>query len=262
MTIPYDRWHKAIQVRASRRKYSPYPISKSELDALEATIAAQRMGCPQARVVVLEEGFSNVVTNILGSYGLITGASSFAVVIVEGKDQKAQIHGGYLGEALILEATALGLDTCWIGGFFDRQKASAYVALGSDEQIVAITPLGHALEKLTITERVMKGMAKSGTRKPLSKLCIKGDHEQSPLWIQAALKDAQLAPSAMNRQPWRFEVTNDDIVMGSALEHSKVGPSPYLDCGIALLHLMVGAGSAQKAANYELLPSPGVARVF
>ncbi|HHY93759.1 MAG TPA: nitroreductase, partial [Firmicutes bacterium] len=37
---------------------------------------------------------------------------------------------GYTGEAVVLEATALGLATCWVGGFFRPEVAARLLGVG------------------------------------------------------------------------------------------------------------------------------------
>jgi hypothetical protein len=65
----------------------------------------------------------------------------------------------------------------------------------------------------------------------------------------------------MNRQPWRFQVDRDSITVSA---DSAVNPtmvvSKRLDCGIAMLHIEIGALSAGVKGGWELLKSPEVAR--
>jgi len=55
------------------------------------------------------------------------------------------------------------------------------------------------------------------------------------------VETARLAPSAINRQPWRFRLDGDSLVIAqdNAFETPKV--TKRLDCGIAMLHAHLGA---------------------
>jgi len=201
---------------------------------------------------------------IIGSYGLITGASSYAIITGKtSKDNfKANIHAGVVGEGLILEATSLGLNTCWMGGFFDRKEVQSEVEIEEDEEILAITPLGNAKDSLTITERLAKLASGSRKRKSLSELCDEDFSDKTKRWMKRAVKLARLAPSAMNRQPWRFGTNGEELIFRSAIQKNKQSVSPYLDCGIALLHLLVGAGIEGVDVKIEYGVPPVIATFY
>ena len=54
-------------------------------------------------------------------------------------------------EGVILEATALGLNTCWVGGFYRRDGVLKQVNLEGAERILGITPIGYSKDE---TDRV------------------------------------------------------------------------------------------------------------
>lgn len=154
----------------------------------------------------------------------------------------ANQHAGYTGEGVILEAAAAGLATCWIGGFFRRDRANGLVALGSKERILAVSPLGRAARALGPTDTVFRTLAHSASRKPLESIAL-GDTGSWPEWAKAAVQCARVAPSAMNRQPWRFSFRDGTLAVArdSAREAPRV--TKALDCGIAMLHAELGAYS-------------------
>ncbi len=261
--MPYKRWKKAVHRRSSRRKYYPEPIEKEARDILENSVKVLKKEFPLSRVIIKQKGFSEVSKNIIGSYGLITGASSYAIITGKTSEDnfKANIHAGVVGEGLILEATSFGLNTCWMGGFFDRKEVSSEVEIEDDEEILAITPLGEAKDSLTITERLAKLASGSRKRKPLSELCDEDFSHKAKRWMKRAVKLARLAPSAMNRQPWRFVTNGEELKLVSAIQKKKQSVSPYLDCGIALIHLLVGAGVGGVNIDLEYGEPPEVATI-
>jgi len=62
-------------------------------------------------------------------YGRILGAPHFIVAISEVTAGYME-NMGFRMEQMILYATALGLGTCWMGGFYSRQKVGHLVGLG------------------------------------------------------------------------------------------------------------------------------------
>ncbi len=153
------------------------------------------------------------------------------------------------------------MNTCWIGGFFDRKEVSSEVETEEDEEILAITPVGEAKDSLTITERLAKLASGSKKRKSLSELCDEDFSDKAKRWAKRSVKLARLAPSAMNRQPWRFEFEGKKLKLTSAIQKKKQSVSPYLDCGIALLHLLVGASCEGIEVVLEYGEPPEVATI-
>jgi len=284
--LPYDKWYKAIESRVSRRRYQDTPLTQQELDELKEDIALLEKQLSCSRIVFSQTGFSQAVKTLLGSYGLVTGASSFAAIVADTQADSftANVEAGMLGEALILAATARGWDTCWIGGLLEKAEIRENLELGDKEEVLAITPLGRALDDPTLTEKLFKKMIGSRSRKPLEELVEKYQPECYPDWVNTALESARLAPSGANQQPWRFEVYPDagKLILRADRKNDRNSVSLYLDCGIALLHLLLGAeislrrqrsdwndedadlkaSRKEKRPSYLLLEPPAVAEIF
>jgi hypothetical protein len=198
---------------------------------------------------------------VLGSYGKVTGSPHVLCVIADETSPTAQHHAGYVGEAAVLEATALGLNTCWIGGFFDQDKAARMVRLSANEDVVAVSPVGVASENLSGAERAMRKLSSAHKRKSLTSLAS-DDITQWPAWALAALECARIAPSAVNRQPWCFHMEDGALVISrdSPVELPRV--TKALDCGIAMLHAELGAFSAGVLGGWEDLESKSILARF
>lgn len=193
-------------------------------------------------MVVISEPSSDVFTGIVGGYGKIRGAAHVIAVIADESHSTSHAHAGYLGEAAILEATALGLDTCWVGGFFDLRKVDRMIDTSPGERVVCVSPVGFAHDAYSGTERVMRGMAAAHRRKPLE--TIAAGVTEWPPWARSAAECVRIAPSAVNRQPWRLRLDDGALIVSrdSNLETPKV--TKALDCGIAMLHAELGALAA------------------
>ena len=74
------------------------------------------------------------------------------------------------------------------------------------------------------------------------------------------MEAARLAPSAVNRQPWRFYMEPNGITVSVDSSLVEWGISKRLDCGIAMLHIEVAALDCGVKGKWELLGAPQVAR--
>ena len=60
---------------------------------------------------------------------------------------------GYYGERLVLEAQALGLNTCWVGLTYSKQ--AEHLTIGKDEKLVCVIALGYGATQ-GVTHRIMR----------------------------------------------------------------------------------------------------------
>jgi nitroreductase len=246
------RWFAAISERTSRRAYASPP---SETDLAElAAVATAFTPFEDARAILVPLAPPNLFSGIIGSYGRVSGPCAAIVFLVGPASPAADTHLGYTGEALVLEAQARGLGTCWMSGTFSRAVARTLPGVRSDEAVRAVSPLGVPLEDYTGVERLVYGKGRPRSRKPLD--AIAPGVGSWPEWAAAGVRAAQVAPSAVNRQPWLFRYDDDSIVVAT---RGGVGTA-RLDCGIAMLHFELGARSEGSDGAWEPLPGDDVAR--
>ncbi len=201
-----------------------------------------------------------VFKGAIGNYGKIKGATSFIAFIGDSTDPHEQERVGYTGEGIILEATSLNVGTCWVGGFFRPEVAGSLVGIGPNEKVLAVTPVGCVDEEWSLEEKIMTGFGVTHHRKSLKELTTGLEETVWPRWVRAALEAARLAPSAVNRQPWRFDVRYDSITVSTDNLINTYRISKRLDCGIAMLHIEVAAGKYGIQGEWEFLEAPKVAR--
>lgn len=261
MEIPFARWHAAIPLRRSRRRYDSIPLEQGQLAQLQ-TVCGEFRPYPQARAELLTESPDEVLRGIVASYGKVKGAQALIAFIGDIDDPYVNEKVGYTGEGIILEATAMGLGTCWVGGsmFFRRGLAESIVGAGEKERVFAVTPVGYAARGVSFAERAQTAFGLAHRRKPLAELVTGPDEKEWPDWIKAALEAARLAPSAVNRQPWRFYVEPKSITVSVDSSLIEWGISKRLDCGIAMLHIEVAALDCGAKGKWELLGAPQVAK--
>jgi hypothetical protein len=262
MEIPFSRWYPAIEVRRSRRNYDiTMPVESVALTALEAVCKDFRP-FSGARAELITEHADDVFKGVIGSFGKIKNSSIAIAFIGDMTDVNVQEKVGYVGEGIILEATALKLATCWVAGFFKPQVVSLLTKIQDNERVLAVTPVGHAVEAETFEEKIVTGFGRTHIRKPLSVLATGLEQNRWPDWIKSALVAARLAPSAVNRQPWGFHVMDDSITVSVRTSGLDFNVSKRLDCGIAMLHIEVAALGSGVKGKWEFFNGSKVARFY
>lgn len=157
---------------------------------------------------------------------------------------------GYSFEAFVLYAQSLDLGTVWLGGTMNRAVFEDAMELGDDEMMPCATPIGSVAKKMSVRETMMRKAIKADERLPFEELFFDGTFDR-PLSKEKAgnlavpLEMVRLAPSAVNKQPWRVLV--EENAMHFYLKRSKgMGKEGKLDIqmvdmGIALCHFALTA---------------------
>ena len=259
MEIPFSRWYEAIWIRRSRRLFNSRLIDSNTGERLH-NVCKEFNPFSGVRAVFVNRPPDKVFKGIVLHYGKIRGAP--AIIAFIGDMNTPHIHEklGYVGEGIVLEATAMNLGTCWVGVSFRPELISSFITIKKNEKILAVTPVGYTREKWSLEERIMTGFGRTHKREPLENLLAGGREESWPEWIKPALEAARVAPSAVNRQPWRFTVKSDSITVSVNNLRDTLNISKRLDCGIAMLHIEVASLQSGMNGAWEFLDSPHVAR--
>jgi len=255
-----ENLYKAVFTRRSRRQFNGMNLPAETAEKLMQFTAELNERIQGARVVMVTQNPDKAFKGVIGAYGKVKGAPAYAAFIGDMKDARVQEKTGIIGEYFILEATSLGLATCWVGGFFNRSSVREHVGLEKNEEVLAITPIGFADENYTLEEKIMSGFAKTHKRKNMEELLLAVPEGPIPQWINNALEVARLAPSALNRQPWRFSVEGETIKISLDSEKDPFHVSKRLDFGIAMAHIEIAAGNAGIEGCWEYLTGRDVAR--
>lgn len=145
------------------------------------------------------------------------------------------VEYGYRGEQSVLRFTAEGWGTCWYG--------MAHMP-GSPCSIVFGKPGTPG-----VRTAVLGVLSRGHTRKSLEQLVTGGIPADSSPLVRTVVESARLAPSAMNRQTWTFEVASDTRVV------IRGGIGRFPDLGICLANAMVTARQLAGAATVIRLDS-------
>ncbi len=204
---------QAVGKRRSVRTFTGAPLADDDRSMLEKLVSLPLL-------TGREEAF--------GTYGVVRNAACF-IAVPTGSDATETRRNAARAELIVLWLTSKGYGTCWLGSTFHNvpgpKKLAALIAVGVP------APKAHLLSRLT------SALARSTTRAPFAKLF---ETEQGSAF-EAALQLVRLAPSALNRQPWRA-VQRGRIVRFYTASADLMGE---LDMGIALSHFELGAPAGE-----------------
>lgn len=258
--VPSRKWYDATFIRRSRRKFDSRPLPAEAAACLEKA-CADFAPYGAARAVFVNHSPDAVFRGAIGPYGKVKGAAGFIAFIGNTEDRFVNEKLGYTGEGIVLEATAIGLATCWVAGLFRTAEAASLTGAGPEEKVFAVTPVGFAPPDFTYEEIMMTGFGRAHRRKPLSELVSGLDEKDWPAGLKPALECARSAPSAINRQPWRFHIEKSAVTVSvNSRIGLEFGISKRLDCGIAMLHLEIALAAQGLEGKWEFLEPPQVAR--
>lgn len=228
------KWYDAAKHRVSVRRYTG-GIDKNTFYELKDF--ASQLCNDEARIELRAKG--GVLENpfLLSFFGGVEGTNCFAAVIIKNDND---YMGGYLGEAFVLECTSRGIGTCWLGATYKRRAAKQYIQLGNGEKLIAVIAFGKMDE---VPKAPVKKTAEQLTG--LSSDVLKA----LPEWQQEAVRITKLAPSARNKQPWEIEIDENSVALYTNSSNFGYGD---LDCGIAMLHLELGAAKFGIAGEWKL----------
>ena len=157
---------------------------------------------------------------------------------------------GYEFEKIVLYAQSLGIGTTWIAGTMNRGAFEKAMALESDEVMPCVSPLGYPARKMSLRETLMRKGVRADSRLDFNELFFDGSFDR-PLAAQSAgrLSDAleavRLAPSAVNKQPWRIVISDGNVHFYEKPGKGYVSDDGWdiqkIDMGIALCHFELGA---------------------
>lgn len=168
--------------------------------------------------------------------------------IKKGKD--ACVAFGYSFEQFILYVHSLGLGSVWLGGTMNRSAYEKAMHLKADEMMPCATPIGYIASKMSVRETMMRKAVKANERLSFEELFYDESFDTSLSKAKAnvllePLEMVRLAPSAVNKQPWRVLVQDHQVHFylkrSRGFGHEGSLDMQMIDMGIALCHFELTA---------------------
>lgn len=206
-----------MKERHSVRQYTDKKIEKEKREVLNALIAKINQKAGLHIQIIYDE--PKCFNSMMAHYGKFDGVNNYIALVRE--KSKPDEALGYYGEQIVLKAQELGLNTCWVAMTHGKSKAQ----IDKGEKLICLISLGYG-----------KTAGAAHKSKKLSEVC--NYKKDMPEWFLSGMEAALLAPTAMNRQKFYFELLPDNsikITCGKGL-YTK------LDLGIVKYHFEVVSG--------------------
>lgn len=239
MTYKMDEIN-AIKIRISRRQFDGQSLSKELMSHLNEKIVAYNH--ESGLSIQLIEDAGRAFNGLRKSYGLFSGVKSLIVLKGATSDIYLKEKCGYFGERLVLEATRLGLGTCWVAGTFD--KTEPIFKCDESESLICIIPIGISPSEATTKEKIIRSLSHRKS-KPFERFINNRDLTELPDWMSAGIKSIMLAPSAVNSQPVYLELREGTL----SIHTPDKKATDLVDLGIAKLHFELAAGGSFPRGN-------------
>ena len=256
-----DNIAKLVRDRRSVRTYEVRPLSSEDMDKLSSFM--ERVENPYGIPVefkLLDGKKQKLKCPVISGTDRFIGARATRAPHMEEAV-------GYSFETLVLYAQSLGLGTVWVGGTMDRAAFERAMDLAENERMPCMSPIGYPAQKMSVKESLMRKGVRANSRDPFVTLFYDGAFN-TPLTPDKAGRLAQplelvrLAPSAVNKQPWRVVVKENAAHF--YLKHAKgfvsdaVGDMQKIDLGIALCHFALAAEENGLDLQFSI-SDPGIA---
>jgi len=175
------KFDDVIQVRKSVRRYADRPVEQEKITkCLEAAKLAPSWENKQCwRFIVVRD--KEVIAKLAKGFNFWAKSAPVFIVACGDPKQSGTRHGQnyYLvdvaiaTEHLVLEAANLGLGTCWLG-FFDEKEIKELLEIPKEIRVVALTPLGYPHPSEGVWGKVVKMAVGSKKRKNLGEIAYDG----------------------------------------------------------------------------------------
>ena len=243
---------EAVRARKSVRCYTGVPLGEAHLEKIAAFIRG--LSPAFGGLARLEMVRGRPETEKLGTYGSLRGARDFIMLIHDGAPL-SRLSAGHMLEEAVLFCTGLGLGTVWMALF--GKNFAKKTLLGPEEKLTHIAAVGYPDPEASprLLPRLASTLIKPRTRKAFGEIFFL-EAWGRPLPLEAAgeyrqpLEMLRLAPSALNRQPWRVIRRDKDLHF-----YRTGNSSADMDLGIALCHFALTCRELGIEGQFETLLS-------
>lgn len=260
-----------IENKTSVREYLDKKISEKEQAELKSFFdTGNRLDSAiKLEIVLLEkEQVYQKLAGYAGYHGIMLAAPLYALVLSEKKEHFIE-NVGFIGEQLCLKAFSMGIGSCFIT-FPDSDGVLSKLSIQTDKEVAALIALGYGKKQKNLlfhTTKVGGNYAKTeffkqekgtdihfsvedyvykqrwGEKASLQELSDRG--------ILDAFRCAISAPSTLNRQPWRFLLDGEKVVL--VIERDSIASSyeEKMDIGIVMYYFKAAAEESLFSLQWD-----------
>ena len=150
-------------------------------------------------------------------------------------DKNAYIFGGYYLEKINVQVQGMEFGTCWISLYTTDNEVKKEAFSDSYKNIISILSLGYEVGQTVFENEIYS------SRLELEEYVFLNSFEKpaeisflSSRGLSDIFYHVKYAPSALNRQPWRYLIKDNRILL--YIENFE-NETDYLDSGVAMFYL-------------------------
>ncbi len=263
-----------IKNKHSVRNFNGKEISHASLQELKTKIAALHGLSDNIETEIVFKN-NNALYQELSGYagynGVMVNAPHYIVLLSEKKEFYLE-NSGYLGEAICLTAFDMGIDSCWIT-FKSSDTVKERLNLRTSKEVSGLLALGYHKKVLP----GFSGKVKTGGNYSNADIRLKREISDSDVAIEDivyidtwgnttttgdlkargiydAVLSAALSPSTLNRQPWRFIIDREKIILTVRQEKTVNPYEEAIDAGIVMLYFQSVISQTLFSLQWNLEP--------
>lgn len=231
--------YEAIFQRSSVRKFQMKPIEAKIMEQLNHYIQSVTALHPEAsyRIAVVEaDGETKTIK------GRFQVEAPYYLVFSAKEHPFAAKNAGFIMEQIVLYLVTKGIATCYLGDFKMQAKSENYRTM----IVAAFGYPGSTLYPIRSKRKLLSELVRY--------------KEETTQQIRRILEAARQAPSALNKQPWRFIVYANRVhvfMKESSVYLSRWKELQEISMGIVMAHMAFAA--EEQWLNWRLQPLSDVA---
>ena len=277
------RMLKVVEMRKSVREYKMVDFDKDILDKivnLSKSIPKINEDVDiEFRFIVNGGEIASKLEGFAGYYGKMIKAPHYFAIYSK-NDVENYKYAGYAGEWLILNAAKLEVGSCWIEPGKDPSKTKELLGYETDKELVALIAMGWPSGESNVSniygskERVsMSALTEGGypnfsgglekgklsPRVSISEIVFSDKWNNSVEFeelknqgLDEVFYYMRLAPSWGNRQPWKFILSGEKIILAVKKNEEITENVANIDAGIAMLYFEVAMHNYGISGKWEI----------
>lgn len=241
-----------IEDRQSVREFKRRSIPNEDLNEIRTFFTEAKRLLPDIRTelkIYTDSDMKNRLEGVVGYRGLAFGAPAYLVVFSENKEHFL-FNAGFIGEQLCLKLTDMEIDHCWLTiPDTDAAKRALLTETDLEPAMILAAGYGKAVSGKPRLDIETPSMVKYNKRADhIAPKIAQHDMVYSDRWgepmdwsenvidplLDEALYAASLAPSFLNRQPYRYIVRSSSVVLCVKQEESTTMADTALDVGATM----------------------------
>lgn len=246
-------YFQLIEKRKSIREFRDKEVPDEMMQEIWEAFKLSRRLIPQLdmELVIFGDDVAERIDGHAGYKGFMIKAPYYLVLLTDSGDFSGE-NTGFVGEELVLKLTEMGLESCWIT-FGDPNVLKPALEITSDKEIAAVIAFGYGKKEGLLRRLEIKSPSNVIVKERKGFMAPKIDVDDmyyEEAWgqkgsaeslteqndLRRALEAASLAPTTLNRQPFRFIVDGGTVVLVMMDDEFTSAHDLSLDAGVVMQH--------------------------